>query len=73
MREGWTASELIRSSQGLTQDNSQSRILGTNKNMKLKLSGQLAREVSERRQVGDLEEMFSEKPWWRDVGMDEGV
>ena len=42
--------------------------------MKLKLSGQLSREVSERRQVGDLEEMFADnKPWWRDVGMDEGV
>jgi len=48
------------------------------KAMKLKLSGQLSREVSERRQVGDAEEMFSQKgkgevPWWRNVGMDEGV
>lgn len=46
------------------------------KAMKLKLSGQLSREVSERRQVGDAEEMFAEKgenPWWRSVGMDEGV
>jgi pyruvate dehydrogenase kinase 2/3/4 len=49
------------------------------KAMKLKLSGQVSREVSERRQVGDAEEMFQEKgfvgdkPWWRNVGMDEGV
>jgi pyruvate dehydrogenase kinase 2/3/4 len=45
------------------------------KAMKLKLSGQVSREVSERRQVGDAEEMFAEKgtPWWRNVGMDEGV
>jgi pyruvate dehydrogenase kinase 2/3/4 len=47
------------------------------KAMKLKLSGQVSREVSERRQVGDAEEMFAEKgtekPWWRSVGMDEGV
>lgn len=44
--------------------------------MKLKLSGQLSREVSERRQVGDLEEMFADKadkPWWRSVGMEEGM
>jgi pyruvate dehydrogenase kinase 2/3/4 len=47
------------------------------KAMKLKLSGQVSREVSERRQVGDAEEMFADKgagrPWWRSVGMDEGV
>jgi pyruvate dehydrogenase kinase 2/3/4 len=49
------------------------------KAMKLKLSGQISREVSERRQVGDAEEMFAEKglpgdkPWWRSVGIDEGV
>jgi pyruvate dehydrogenase kinase 2/3/4 len=47
------------------------------KAMKLKLSGQISREVSERRQVGDAEEMFAvkggERPWWRSVGMDEGV
>jgi pyruvate dehydrogenase kinase 2/3/4 len=47
--------------------------------LKLKLSGQVSREVSERRQVGDAEEMFAQKggkgdiPWWRNVGMDEGV
>lgn len=42
--------------------------------MRLKLSGQVSREVSERRQVGDAEEMFAEKdkPWWRNV-MEEGV
>lgn len=47
------------------------------KAMRLKLSGQLPREVSERRQVGDAEAMFSardgEKPWWRNVGMEEGM
>jgi pyruvate dehydrogenase kinase 2/3/4 len=46
------------------------------KAMRLKLSGQLSREVSERRQVGDAEEMFADKgetPWWRNVGMDEGL
>lgn len=46
------------------------------KAMKLKLSGQISREVSERRQVGDAEEMFMEKggkPWWRSVGMEEGM
>lgn len=44
--------------------------------MKLKLSGQISREISERRQVGDLEEMFADKkdnPWWRNVGMEEGM
>jgi len=45
--------------------------------MKLKLSGQIPREISERRQVGDAEEMFREKgapePWWRNVGMEEGM
>lgn len=44
--------------------------------MRLKLSGQVSREVSERRQVGDAEEMFmgkGEKPWWRNVTMEEGV
>jgi pyruvate dehydrogenase kinase 2/3/4 len=45
--------------------------------MRLKLSGQPSREVSERRQVGDLEEMFADKsadrPWWRSVGMEEGM
>lgn len=45
--------------------------------MRLKLSGQLSREVSERRQVGDAEEMFADRggqsPWWRNVGMEEGM
>jgi len=36
------------------------------------------REVSERRQVGDAEELFSTNEetkgaWWRNVGMDEGM
>ncbi|KAF3008791.1 hypothetical protein E8E13_010466 [Curvularia kusanoi] len=77
-----SSSELIRSGSG-----SQSRGLarGGNKGansflalkaMRLKLSGQVSREVSERRQVGDAEEMFAEKgekPWWRNVTMEEGV
>lgn len=83
MRDGWASSELIRSSsQGLAQGR---KDLGTrsqyspflaSKAMKLKLSGQISREISERRQVGDLEEMFAEKndkPWWRNVGMEEGM
>lgn len=45
--------------------------------MRLKLSGKISREVSERRQVGDAEEMFAEKealaPWWRNIGMEEGM
>jgi pyruvate dehydrogenase kinase 2/3/4 len=48
--------------------------------MKLKLSGQVSREISERRQVGDAADMFAdkarsqgEKPWWRNVGMEEGM
>jgi pyruvate dehydrogenase kinase 2/3/4 len=45
--------------------------------MRLKLSGKLGMEVSERRQVGDAEEMFLEKgpgaPWWRNVSMEEGM
>jgi pyruvate dehydrogenase kinase 2/3/4 len=86
MREGWTSSELIRSgSRGLAQGSSSgSSRYGSRptsvlamKAMKLKLSGQISREVSERRQVGDAEEMFAvkggERPWWRSVGMDEGV
>lgn len=85
MRDEWTSSELIRSSsQGLTTSGNRYGSRPTSvlaiKAMKLKLSGQVSREVSERRQVGDLEEMFAErrgetgeKPWWRNVGMDEGV
>ena len=68
------------SSQGLTRGGSRYGAKPTSmlamKAMKLKLSGQVSREVSERRQVGDAEEMFAEgggKPWWRNVGMDEGV
>ena len=44
--------------------------------MKLKLSGNI-REVSERRQVGDAEGMFSDTaskdPWWKNVGMEEAM
>src|SRR5690242_8550843 len=44
------------------------------KSMRLKLSGNV-REVSERRQVGDAEEMMDEtrSAWWRNVGMEEGM
>ena len=81
---GWTSSELIRSSRGMAQGGS----LGNSshkynpflasKAMKLKLSGNVSREISERRQVGDAEDMFKEsrgegKPWWRNVGMEEGM
>jgi pyruvate dehydrogenase kinase 2/3/4 len=46
--------------------------------MRLKLSGTISREVSERRQVGDAEEIFADRnapgqPWWRKVGMEEGM
>jgi hypothetical protein len=44
--------------------------------MKLKLSSNI-REVSERRQVGDTEEMLSDTAskdtWWKNVGMEEGM
>lgn len=48
------------------------------KAMKLKLKGNI-REISERRQVGDAEEMLSEQgsanrdAWWKNVGMEEGM
>lgn len=80
MRDEWTSSELIRSSQGLAHGSSygsKSPSLFALKAMRLKLSGQVSMEVSERRQVGDAEEMFREKgspaPWWRNVGMEEGM
>ena len=61
---------MIRSSQGRTPGNAA-------RAMRLKLSGQVGMEVSERRQVGDAEEMFLERgagaPWWRNVGMEEGM
>ncbi|KIW01178.1 uncharacterized protein PV09_07462 [Verruconis gallopava] len=44
--------------------------------MKLKLSGKIGqpRAVSPRKQVGETEEMLGgEKPWWRNVGMEEGM
>jgi len=41
--------------------------------MRLKLSGKLTREISERRQVGDAETMVNEGAWWRDFGMEEGL
>lgn len=81
MRDEWASSEPIHS-QGLAQSSYGSKKRSGNpflasKAMRLKLSGQLSREVSERRQVGDAEEMFAkksgDKPWWRNVGMEEGV
>ena len=50
--------------------------------MKLKLSGKISREVTERKQVGDAEAMLSgasttstdqKSAWWRNVGMEEGM
>lgn len=55
---------MIRSSRGWAQGN---------RSMRLKLSGQVGMEVSERRQVGDAEEMLMDKPWWRNIGMEEGM
>lgn len=77
MRDQWAASEPI-ASQGLTRSGStRSSNFLASKAMRLKLSGKLSREVSERRQVGDAEEMFGERgregqPWWKNVGMEEG-
>ena len=75
--------------EGTTTSSNKFGAYGKNKNsllalkaMRLKLKakpsvGSAAFEVSERRQVGDAEEMFSEKgsgqPWWRNVGMEEGM
>jgi pyruvate dehydrogenase kinase 2/3/4 len=45
---------------------------------RLKLSGMISQsDVSTRKQVGDAEAMLEkragEKPWWKNVGMEEGV
>lgn len=79
MRDAWAH----HSSQGLTQGTTHygARLRNTSflasKAMRLKLSGHVSREVSERRQVGDAEAMFAEsggeRPWWRNVTMEEGV
>lgn len=77
MRGKWAASE--PTSQGLTK--STAAVWGSNnammasRAMRLKLGGKLSREVSERRQVGDAEAMFSQEEgaWWRDIGMEEGL
>jgi len=45
------------------------------KSMRLKLNDKM-REVSERRQVGDAEDMFlddTKGAWWRNVSMEEGM
>lgn len=90
MRGQWTSGQqrqslatrgLARNSTSPDSYGARSSIGGTmmaHKAMRLKLSGTLSREVSERRQVGDAEEMFAEKgaggqPWWRNVGMEEGL
>jgi pyruvate dehydrogenase kinase 2/3/4 len=77
MRDAWGAASEPLLSQGLTRsssNNTRSTNLLASKAMRLKLSGKLSREVSERRQVGDAEEMFNKEgqPWWRNVGMEEG-
>jgi len=66
--------------QGLTvNDNAISRsqqypvLSMASRTMRLKLSGKLTREISERRQVGDAETMVNEGAWWRDFGMEEGL
>jgi pyruvate dehydrogenase kinase 2/3/4 len=81
---------MIRSSRGLASDadnkfgayGKKNNSLLALKAMRLKLKAKTGAgaggfEVSERRQVGDAEEMFSEKgagqPWWRNVGMEEGM
>jgi len=47
------------------------------KAMKLKLSGKISPDVGMRKQVGDTEAMMfgeeKDKPWWKNVGMDEGI
>ena len=79
MRDKWSPSsaETVLS-QGLARSRSFGSHMMASKAMRLKLSGKLSREVSERRQVGDAEEMFQDRgegglPWWRNVGMDEGL
>ena len=75
------------SSQGLTRVGRQQREMPslTLSSMAMKLKSKAGsgggdlikgREVSARRQVGDAESMVnstSETPWWRNVGMDEGI
>ena len=54
------------------------------KSMRLKSKAGVGREVSERRQVGDAETLVNQQnsmdepvqgraPWWRNVGMEEGL
>jgi len=76
-----------RSSQGLTRVGRQQREMPslTLSSMAMKLKSKArssggdvikGREVSARRQVGDAESMVnptSETPWWRQVGMEEGI
>ncbi|KAF1811200.1 hypothetical protein P152DRAFT_459608 [Eremomyces bilateralis CBS 781.70] len=62
--------------QSLHQKSTTATMTMATRTMQLKLRPQ-EREVSERRQVGDMEEMMREKdaiePWWRNVGMEEGM
>lgn len=75
-----------RSSQGLTRVGRQQREMPslTLSSMAMKLKSRAGgggdmnkgREVSARRQVGDAESMVNpttETPWWRQVGMEEGI
>jgi hypothetical protein len=75
------------SSQGLTRRQSElpslSMAMSLDRNVKRKIMGKksmqmTSREVSERRQVGDAESLVNPQggagePWWRHVGMDEGL
>jgi hypothetical protein len=74
-----------RSSQGLTRVGRQQREMPslTLSSMAMKLKSRAGssggdfgkgREVSARRQVGDAESMVNPvTPWWRNVGMEEGI
>jgi len=61
----------------LTMSSRSLNVSMASKAMKLKLSGNISREVTERKQVGDTESMFGggdiKAPWWRNVGMEEDV
>jgi hypothetical protein len=71
------------SSQGLTRRQSELPSLTMAMSLKKKTKGKGAmqmthREISERRQVGDAESLVNPQggpgePWWRHVGMDEGL
>lgn len=88
MREEWLQPNpgiytSSRSSQGLTSRKSMNLSMAS-RAMRLKDIKKVApREISERRQVGDAEDMMHPResstgrgpgtPWWRNVTMEEGV